>query len=333
MLNGLIKEEKFTKVVMIEPDVLKCTNEDGDVNIYSLGKEAIDFLYGRMDIPFNMCKKLFDTDPSLWENLMQSRLYENHNVKGLSKYRYMTIHNSLIFAMFEPEYDDITEKFDEFDKAFANSLVTINKGGVIQIISYMPMETGKAVLLVDIDTIHGTYVAYNGIETDAYLVTMTNPVIDSERFFEFMTSFDPVEEKLMAIKFYPNILRLFADESIADVKISVREVIDYLKKAKCTLTLNKEKNLATTSLVGSEKLVSFINSFKMPYKSLVKLETLRKSLTYGDFTILEMLEVLTKNYKLSDNLINATMIAEFVSTYLTQTTDRNITDECVPGIK
>jgi hypothetical protein len=280
-----------------------------------------------------MCKKLFDTDPKLWENLMQTRLYENHNVKGLSKYRYMTIHNSLIFAMFEPDVDDITENFDAFDGAFANSLVTINKGGVIQIVSYMPMETGKAVLLVDLDTIHGTYVAYNGIEVDDYLVTLTNPVIDSERFFEFMTTFDPVNEKLMAIKFYPNIKRLFEDESLADVKISVREVVDLLKKAKCTLTFDKQKNLATTSLVGSEKLVAFINSFKMPYKSLVKLETLRKSLTYGEFTILEMLEVLSKNYKLSDNLINATMISEFLATYLTQTTDRNITDECVPSIK
>lgn len=335
MLKGLITESTFVKVVLVEPDVIKCTSAEGDTLYLSLGKEAINFLYHRMDIPFSMSKNLFETSEELWKNLMLEKLYNNSDIKSLSKYRYVIVSNAVVMAIFDENYDEIIDRYDSFDYTFNKAIQTINKAGVIQLYDEViasPDGDKSALLLVDLDPVHGVYRAYNGITVDDYMILLAMPIIETESFFEFMTSFDAGIEEDMAIKMTPHTLLTFRDETLENVNVSVREVIDIIKKTKCTVVLDKNKNLVSFDLAGSEDLVQFLNSFGMPYKSLTKLENLKKSLTYGNFTFLQLLKVLSQNYKNSSNLINAKMISDFLVNYFNQRTDKNITDECIPEL-
>ena len=335
MLNGLITEVTFTSVILEEPDVLKCTNLDGETVFYTLGKEAINFLYNRMDIPFSMSKKLYEASKELWLDLRQKRLYDNPDVKGLSKYRYVICSNAVVMAIFDENYAEIDIQYDLFDVTFNKATLTINKAGVIQLYDEViasPDGDKSALLLVDLDPIHGIYRAYNGITVDDYMILLSLPIIETESFFNFMTSFDASIEEDMAIKMTPHTLMAFRDDTLENVEVSVREVVDMIKKSKCLVTLDKNKNLVSLDLVGSDELVQFLNSFGMPYKSLTKLENLKKSLTYGKFTFLQLLKILSQNYKRSSNLIDSKLISEYLKPYFDQRTDRNITDECIPEI-
>lgn len=336
MLKDLIKEQKFTSVILEEPDVMKCITVDGETKYFTLGKEAIGFLYNRMDVPFTMSKKLYETSKDLWLELRQQKLYENSAVKGLSKYRYVTVSDTVIFAIFDESFDDIQVNYDMFDSTFDTAVKLVNKAGVIQIyheIITTPDGSGSALLLVDLDPIHGKYVAYNGIFHNDCIITLPNPIVETESFFEFMTTFDPVIEESMSIKMSPHTLRTFADETLKNVDLSVREVVTILKKSKVSLTFDSKKNLVSVDLVNSQGLVDFLNSFGIPYKTLCKQENLKKSLTYGHFKFLDLLQIISQNYKLASNLIDSTMIATFLNPFLDQRTDRNITEECIPDIE
>lgn len=339
MLNNLIKEQKFTSVILEEPDVFKCVTEDGETKYYTLGKEALNSLYARIGLSFSTSKDLFNKDRELWENMkITTMITSNSNIKGLAQYRYVTVSDSVIFAFFEPDADDISVNYEVFDETYLNkdTTITINKAGVIQIIQQQIMsetDNSAALCLIDIDPVKGTYVAYDGVLTNDLMVVMSSPIIKSSSFYEFMTKFEPLTETAMALKFYPNMVRLFYDDELVDSKISVRETLDLIKKAKCELTLDDEKKLISIDLVGDIELVKFINSFKMPYKSLEQQEMLKKSLTYGEFTTLQMLKILSQNYKQPSNTINATMLSEFIKQYMNSRTDRNIVDECIPDIQ
>lgn len=339
MLGNLIKEQTFKSVILEEPDVLKCTTEEGDVKFYSLGKEALSSLYARFGISFSTSKDLFNKDRSLWENMKVNNLITgNENIKGLAQYRWITVSDSVIFAFFEPDADDLSINYAIFDDTYLSKddvTITINKGGVIQIIQEQTMSeeyNTAALCLIDINPVKGVYTAYDGVYLDDMMIVMYNPIIKTNSFFEFMTSFEPLTETAMALKFYPNMVRLFKDDELQDSKISVRETTDLITKAKCEVTLDNNKQLVSIDLVGDTELVKFLNEFKTPYKSLVKQEQLKKSLTYGSFTTLQMLKVLSQNYKQASNLIDATMLSEFMKSYMDQRTDRNIADECIPAI-
>lgn len=338
MLNDLIQEAKFRSVVLEEPDVLKCTDTEGTVTFYSLGKEALTFLYDRFGISFSTSKDLYKRDKELWENFkINTLILKNSEIKGLAEYRYVIVNNSVIFAILDPQTDDLTTNYLIFDDTYcgkANTTITVNKDGMIQIVQEQPVyDSGSSALcLIDIDPVKGTYTAYDGVYLDELFVVMANPIIASKSFFEFIVNFDPMSETAMALKFYTNMVRLFQDEAIVDTKISVRETIDLLKKSKCEITLDGKKMVASTSFVGDTDLIAFLNSFQMPYKSLAQQELLKKSLTYGSFTTLQMLKILTQNYRNSNNTINASVLSEFISSYMNQRTDRNIADECIPNI-
>ena len=328
-----IEECTFTGVVLVEPDVLKCVTDEGDVKLLPMGKEAIDYLYGLMDVSYSMCKKLYEKSPELWEKLMVKTLYENHNVKGLSKYRYCIVCGDMIFAIFNGDSEDISIQYELFDKAFANAYVNINKAGVIQVVNRRESDTGcVSLVLVDIDPLKGKYVAYDGIETDdGCIVTFSNPVIESECFYEFMTSYDPMVEISMAEKFYTRTLATYSDDTLVDKELSIREVLEFIKKSKVevVLTKDKEKMVSSLDLVDSQELVDFLKSFNMPFKSLKKLEFLKQALTYNKFSTLQLLKILSRNYKLESNLIDSTMIATFLKPYFDQRSDKNIVEECL----
>jgi len=331
MLNNLIKECTFTGVILEEPDLLKCYDDDGNIKLLPMGKEAIEFLYDLMGVPFSMCKKLHENSPELWDKLRQQVLYENHNVKGLSKYRYCVVADEVVFAIFDGSTEDISVNYDVFDNTFSAATVNVNKAGVIQVINEKISDTGcVSLVLVDIDPIKGRYVAYEGIKTDDdCYVTFSMPIIESKSFYEFMTTFDPVVEVSMAEKYYSRTLATFTDDSLVDKELSVREVLEIIKKSKVNVVLTSDKRIASLDLADSQELVDFLNSFGMEYKSLKKLEKLKKALTYNKFSTLQLLKILSKNYKLGTNLIDSTMIATFLKPYFDQRSDRNIFEECV----
>lgn len=335
MLNNLIKEVTFKSVVLEEPDVLKCTDETGDIQYYTLGKEALTSLYARFGIGFSTSKDLFNTDRELWDHFKIDSMILKSKV-NLSSFRYITV-NSVIFAFFDKDADDITCNYDIFDETYLNKpgvTLTINKGGVIQIVQEIkvPETNSMAVLFVDLNPVKGTYTAYDGVRIDESYVVMASPIISSKSFYEFMVNFEPLTEMQMVLKFYPNMVRLFQDDELIDTKISLREAIDLIKRSKCEVTLDQHKKLVSFDLVGDTELVAFFNSFQMPWKSLVDQELLKNSLTYGNFTTLQMLRLLSQNYKQASNLIDASMLSSFTKSYMDQRTDRNIADECIPNI-
>lgn len=339
MLNNLIQEQVFSSVILEEPDVLKVTTESGDTKYYSLGKEAINSLYARLGISFSTSKDLFKKDKDLWENFKVNNLIaDNPNIKKLSQYRYMTVSDSVIFAFFEPDADDISVNYEIFDDTYLTKdvTITINKGGAIQLVQTQKItedHPSAALLLIDLDPVKGTYVAYDGVYLDELMIIMSNPIIKTNSFYEFMTNFEPLTETAMALKFYPNMVRLFREDNLKDTKISVREALELIKKSKCEVTLDGDKKLISFDLVGDQALVNFLNSFKMPYKSLVKQEMLKNSLTYGDFTTLQMLRLLSQNYTSGSNQIDSTMLSGLMKSYMDQRTDRNIAEECVSNIR
>ena len=336
MLNNLIKEVTFKSVVLEEPDVLKCTDESGDIQYYTLGKEALTSLYARFGIAFSTSKDLFNSNREVWEDFKINNLILKNN-QSLASYRYVTLSDSVIIAFFDKDADDITCNYDIFDETYLHKpgvTLTINKGGVIQIVQEIkvPETNSMAVLFIDINPVKGLYTAYDGVRIDESYVVMATPIISSKSFYEFMVNFEPLTEMQMVLKFYPNMVRLFQDDELIDTKISLREAIDLIKRSKCEVTLDQHKKLVSFDLVGDTELVAFFNSFQMPWKSLVDQELLKNSLTYGNFTTLQMLKLLSQNYKQASNLIDASMLSGFTKSYMDQRTDRNIADECIPNI-
>lgn len=330
MLNGLISEKTFTSVVLEEPELMKCTDELGNTEHYLLSAEALNFLYGKMKVSYQVSKTLFKTDKELWDNMIQKTLYENHDIKGLSKYRYMLIDNKGIFSIYEPDFDDVTAQYDIFDKVFKEARRCINVAGTIQLaLSHKESEDSDnaSLLLVDLNPVKGCYTAYNGIFYNGLVIIMSTPIIEANTFYEFITGFDPVVEDSMSQKFYPNVLRMYEEDADTSTEISLREIIDVLKKSKCEITLDNNKMIDNLSLTGSMGLIAYINSYNTPYKSLAKQEFLKKSLTYGGYTIEEFLKILGDNLFDARNAIDATLLSDFLTPCFNQRTDKNIVDE------
>ena len=335
MLKGTIRAMQYKSVVLEEPDMLKCTTESGDIEILMMGKDAITFIYSLMGIPFNASKKLFEKSRELWENLKLECTIANDQFKGFHNYTYLVYQDNVAMAVFDLPVEDVIYECELFDAGLetATTQYTINRDGVIKLMCKTKQESDGcySVFLMDINPTKGIYTAYNGILTPEYLIVLSNPICHTKSFYEFMTTVDVENEIKMSDKMFGNIYTIFADEvETSNTKASLREVIDLLKKSKCEVTLDGKKKLASLSLVGSENLVKMINSYNMEYKPLIKQETLKNSLTYGDVKILEILEILTKNYMLGNNSICADTVANFLKPYYTNRTDRIITEECLP---
>ena len=247
------------------------------------------------------------------------------DIHDLSNYNYI-VNGSNIVAMTELDLSQQMDKFDKFcEDVSANYFV--NDVGTVQVsVTTDIADDFMSAVLVDMDISNGYYTMYSGVIYNERIITIIKPIMETWTFEEFMSIVDIENEVSMSARMAENVRDLY-DPSIADnMVMSVREVLDVIKQSRCDVMLDDDgfvSSIDGMSRESSTVITRFINSFKLPYKSLKKLRYLRKSLRYDSVTIDGMLEILSHEY-FEHNGVNANMISGLLKIYDSMESDRNV---------
>lgn len=320
-----MNQVKLKKAELIEPSVIKYV--DGTTYGYlTLNKEASKYIYSRLGMSPSVSRKIYNLDNDIWRDLIKMRFDSSEtDIHDLSNYNYI-INGSSIVAMTEMDLSQQMDKFDNFCEDISASYY-VNDVGVLQLSTLTDIDDNfKSAVFVDMDILNGYYAMYSGVIYNDRIITIIKPIMETWTFEEFMSIVDIENEVSMSARMSENIKDLY-DPGIADnMVMSVREVLEIIKRSKCDVTLDDDGFVSSIDGMSRESsiiITRFINSFKLPYKSLKKLGYLRKSLRYDSVTIDGMLEILSHEY-FQSNGVNASMISELLKIYDSMESDRNV---------
>jgi len=330
-MSILFKTVKFRKVTLEEPCIIRCEEENGEENLYELQKDALKQIYEELNYTVQLSKKLFDLSRDIWIDLLEYRSTKGRVEKfDLTDYYYVIHNNETICSISKL---DITEKISIFE-ATINSFPHTefsNIQGVLQIdltASISEIEDNTLPIpkmFFDLDLVNGTYKVYSGAEKDGRIIINSIPAIDEDNFTNFISSNIAYEIK-MTERLSKNIFNTYLVDVADSSPLSVREVLNILKKAKIKPILSSdgaeiESFDGIGDLENQDCILDFLQSFGMPYKSLSKLSELKKCLKHDDFTIDDMLKFLTSEYLEVISGVNAEVIAYLLNLHFSRGSD------------
>ena len=306
-------------VRLSDPEVLEFMSDTK--RTYKFNKEVEKTIYKGLQFSKTVSKKVYDIDVSIWNQVVDIRSNDSENLV-LSNMNYLKYVPSLsIVSMTDIPSDmlykhimTILQSIDKFDRVDSNK----NEFGVIRTVLYKSGD--NTVLFVDIDTVDGRYELYTGKVVDGSILLFDNPSFSADNLCNFIIGLDLEREYNIAKQLPFNEINL-------DVKLSARELLDLIKVIKADISTDDETELAASvsgmSRGNSDLLVNAINYFDMPYKSFKKMKYTRKCLKISNFTIEDVLRVLTQECMQSNINITGKVISAVCGKAFNNDTDLN----------
>lgn len=311
-MNTEISANKFYKVKLIEPSVISVLKDETQVNEETLvlSKESQRILNQKLKLSPSFSNRLFKTSKEAWTIVISEKsvnedgeLVCDLNSDDIS----YIIRNNKVLSIDESENIETNiKKFTDSVNKLASKVIEMSSGITKIIFRHDSENDIIPVVIVEMDFINGLYKSYNGIETKNYMFITEKPSIEKWKIGEFLESFDADIELNMSIKMSPGMNSELESNLGNNASLSVREVLQILRNIGAVVNIDETgmaQSIEGISELYSDRFVEFFNSFDMPFKSLVKLNYLKKSLRTNDYSIIEMLEFLSNQY--TNESINA----------------------------
>lgn len=335
-MNTQISANKFYKVRLSEPSIISVLRNETQVGEETLvlSKESQRILNQKLKLSPSFSNKLFKVSKLAWTTVISEKsvnedgeLVCDLNSDDIS----YIIRNNKVISIDESEnIESNIKKFTESVDKLADQVIEMSSGTTKIIFRSENDNNVVPIVIVEMDFINGLYRAYNGIEDENHMFIMEKPSIEKWKIGEFLESFDADVELNMSIKMSSGMNSELESDLENNSSLSVREVLQILRNIGAVVNIDDENGMAQSiegiSESDSDRFVEFFNSFDMPFKSLVKLNYLKKSLRTNDYSITEMLEFLSKQYTNESINIKCSVISD-VLRMLRSDSDKKILED------
>lgn len=301
---------KYSKVDLLEPEVIKAVSDTGlSESTLIISKEAQGYINGKLKLSSSFSKKLFDVSKRCWKEIIIERSVDENgeiqldlNSKEMS---FLRIEDKILAITESENIKENVERFFNDIEKYSTMEVDKKNGFTKVILENKEREENspyEPIVLLELDYSSGNYRAFNGLRLidSGCMILIKKPAVNTWSLPEFLGLFNSDAELGMSEKLSEQLYSEFLSYN-KDLRLSVREVLQFLRNSGVVIEVDDNTGLVSAvpgiSQEYADKFIEFFNSFDMPFKSLLKLGYLKKSLKSNDFTILDMLEFLSNEYK------------------------------------
>lgn len=330
--------------------------DDENTLTFELLKGAIEYLHKKIDIKLATSKELYKKSDDIWRQLRDRQLEKcidgvrEEEQFSLTKptVLYLSLAQGEIADIQDFKSEDKVEDFKDKHQKFvidfttntnANKWYQDGSNGLIKYIFYdkntdFDKDIYIPILLVEMNHQKSTYKVYTGIllyKSFTVLPSLSCD-LDCDRLTDFILHFDMEgmleHSKEKAEELY-NAYNKFVQNP---VEISVREVTTLLKKVGYEVKIFNDEQIYPLEKFSDEnnnqRVQDFYNKFIFVtgenVSDLMKLSDFRKTFRYNKLTILDILEILSKEYLTYDG---AKITAEVLGDIVYKLYDTNKTDK------
>lgn len=352
LLNARPVEKE--KVELVKPNEIKILekgeSEDSKGTIYTIEKSADKYLYKQLGIRSSMSKDLYKLYEDMWKDLINRQLSEKDGKPAPFQFtdpdlRYVVDNDySLIDAgiLNDEYYDEFKKKLETFIMEI-NSLEHTRKfyiegsGGLIKLVLYradadIAEDDYTPVVILEVNNKKAEYSVYTGIliyKSFTFIPSM-NPIMTAQSYIEFIMNLNLLGSLELSEDSAGDLYNSYLDFKSGHMEISARELIRILNKVGCKLELNEDLSLADIQNLRNEgsntTLKEFFNTFRLTTgetaEDILNLSEVKKIFRYNKLTIVDLLEILSKEYlEETGAKITAQILSDLVFGLYTKKTD------------
>lgn len=302
--------------------------DDKGPQVYKLLKGAETYLYKNIDIKPGTSKEVYKKSSTIWKNLIECQLEKCadesnlNNIFSLTSDTMLYLVNDMyeIVDVFDFRNKELLEEYKLLHEKFTIEITTVEKtkkffqeakGGLNKLVCYdrdidVVAVENTPVVILELNEQKSKYTIYNGIfrYNTFTFVPHTNYVFETDSLIDFIRHFDidvllhdtkQLSEELVGV--YETFVK-------NPVEISVRELTTILKKCGYKLDIDmSDKLVPIENMVDEEnnvKIQDYYNTFKYTTGEsafdIMKLSELKKTFRYNKITLLDTLNILSKEY-------------------------------------
>lgn len=295
---------------------------------YELLKGAVEYLHKQIDIKLPTSKELYKKSEDIWKQLKDRQLEKClDKVRDEEKFSltkptvvYLALSQGEIVDIQDFRYESSVEDFKDKHQKFVIDFTTDNsarkwyqdgKNGLIKYIFYdkntdFANDDYVPILLVELNHQKSIYKVYTGVliyKTFTLLPSLSCD-LDCDRLYDFILHFDMEDmlnhSKEKAAELYEAYLGFQKNP----IEISVRELTTLLKRVGYDIKPHNEEQICPIDKLSDEhnnqRVQDFYNKFRFVtgenVVDLMKLSDFRKTFRYNKLTILDILDILSKEY-------------------------------------
>ncbi len=329
-------------VELIRPnEIIIAEKDDEKGRIYTIEKGANKYLYKQLGVTASLSKELFKINKDFWKNVIDYQLedkdgkrapfkFEDDNVRYLVDNNYSLIDMTI---MSDDYFDDFKSKLDMFMME-VNSLEHTRKfyvegnGGLVKLVLYradanIAEDTYTPVVILEVNNKKAEYSIYTGIliyKSFTFIPSM-NPVATYQSYIDFVWGLNILGTLELSENSAEELYNSYLDFKSGHIEISARELIRILNKVGYKLELKEDMSLDDIDKLQDEEsnmtIKNFFNSFKMSTgetaEDILNLSEVKKIFRYNNLTIVDLLEILSKEYLKDDGAkITAQILSDLV---------------------
>lgn len=322
-----IENEELSSMEHFEPFLFKCDINSEKPKFYNMNKKVKDQVYSILELDKRMSDKLYAFDPELWKKLIE-RVYSNKGQEVFAKNYVMFGSTGFLVDTVEDVnefYSCINNLCDQLDKYESETIC--NSSGTL-VTKVYDLSCSTAILVISMNFDKNTYAVHQGrISPNGQIYLFSNPSVLSYDLYEFISSMTSmgIEDQLEVTSQIVN--NSVEDEKSLSVNLSVREMIDFIGRAKLQLSEDEMGIINDIESVNDSEVKSKLLSELsiMPFKSLKKMNYLRKSIKWTRVSINEMLQLLSDNINES-NAIDGFILADLKNLCMNTNSDKMVVE-------
>ena len=344
-----------------EPDVLKMDiGDEKGPQPYFLLKGAYEYLHKKIDVKPATSKELYKKAEGLWtqfKNIQLEKCLEDVNEKTrfyLEKDTivYLINNNFEIVDIIDLQTNDDVEKFKTYLNNYTLNITTTEKtkkfytdgkGGLIKLVCYdtkydVTNEPYVPVVILELNNVKSKYEVYTGIflyKTFSFIPN-TDVQISQNKLSKFILSFDINECLKTATENAEGLYEEYNNFKNSGIEVSARELTTLLRKVGYKLELDTADRIYPITNLNDEennqKIQDFYNTFTFTTGEtaydILQLSDLKKTFRYNEMTLLDVLNILSKEYLTYDgSKITAQILGDIIfALFHTKNTDKAQTE-------
>lgn len=315
--------EKLFDVSLEEPKLLKAKlkETDQEYQYFALNRESFVKLYKDLHIKYNQSKAIFDADQNYWQEFLAKAIEENNF--SFDNYHYITAGDIMLSienkeVELEPlisSYNKLTEELSNVDESKIKQIFDLDTYMEKIIIKTKTVNTEEGnhlyddVVILQHDYINSKYFLISGIYINKLLWLHSAKSISVGTLTELFSKINLADEINLSTKFGEAIYKDYKYDAtfLPTTNLSLNELFLILKHAGINFGIEKDKNepefgnvinltgISEGSIIG-DKILNSLNSFDMPIKPLMRLQSLKKSFKDSKISFEEILILFTMEY-------------------------------------
>lgn len=340
------------KVVLNRPDELYIQIKGEDkASFFNIEKGANKFLYKELGLSSSASKEIFKIDENIWRNLINFLIepkdgipspfnFNKENVRYISD----SVNNLIDMTICNDESCEVLkEKMDKFIMEVSSiehtkKFYIEGTGGLIKLVIYradadISGADYTPVVILEINNKKAEYFIYTGILVYKNFITFIpsmNPVSSYKSYIDFVMNVNILGTLELSESSANDLYNAYLEFKSGHIEISARELIRILSKVGCKLELKEDLSLDDIDKLKDEEsntaIKNFFNSFKMSTgetaEDILNLSEVKKIFRYNKLTIVDLLEILSKEYLQDDGAkITAQILSDLVFGLYTRRTD------------